>query len=61
VAPCRKYPEVWKESLAHWVRAIRGRSEPRVGGADARPSIALIEACYANRKPLEFPWLMPFA
>ena len=42
--------------LADWVHAIQGGGSPRVSGVEARRSIALIEACYAQRKPLIVPF-----
>jgi predicted dehydrogenase len=36
--------------------AIRDGREPYVTGAEGRRSLALIEACYARRRPLVFPW-----
>jgi len=37
--------------------AIRNGHAPTVTGAEAMRSVALIEACYAARQPLELPWL----
>lgn len=45
--------------LEDWVEAITDKRQPRVPGEEGRKSVALIEACYKNRKPLEFPWLSP--
>ena len=38
-------------------KSIRGGSTPAVCGVEARRSLALIEACYAARQPLHFPWV----
>jgi predicted dehydrogenase/nucleoside-diphosphate-sugar epimerase len=46
-----------KAQLDDWLEAITDKRPPRVPGEEARKSIALIEACYNNRKPLEQPWL----
>jgi predicted dehydrogenase len=51
--------ELLKAELEDWVEAIINKRQPRVPGEEGRKSIALIEACYKNRKPLEFPWLQP--
>jgi len=42
--------------MADFVRAIVTRTAPAVSGAEARRSVALIEACYRGRKPLVFPF-----
>jgi len=40
-----------------WLRAIREGVPPRVPGAEAKRSIWLIGACYANRRRWELPWV----
>ena len=42
--------------IADFVRAIDTRTTPAVTGAEARRSVALIEACYRERQPLVFPF-----
>jgi predicted dehydrogenase len=42
-----------------FLEAIRTGRPPAVSGAEARRSIALIEACYAARRPLKLPWVEP--
>ncbi|HEV8579119.1 MAG TPA: Gfo/Idh/MocA family oxidoreductase [Thermoanaerobaculia bacterium] len=42
--------------LEDFAAAIRGRREPFVPGLEGRRSLALIEACYARRRPLDLPW-----
>jgi predicted dehydrogenase len=37
--------------------AIRNGRSPEVSGEDARRIMGLIENCYAQRQPLELPWL----
>jgi len=44
--------------LADWVSAIRSGGLPRVSGVEGRRSVALIEACYAQRGPLVLPWVV---
>lgn len=51
--------DLLKAELEDWVEAITSKREPRVPGEEGRKSVALIEACYKNRKPLELPWLSP--
>ena len=48
-----------KVELEDWVEAITEKRQPRVTGEEGRKSVALIEACYKNRRPLELPWLSP--
>lgn len=43
--------------LEDWVEAIQTKRELYVTGEEARKSVALIEACYKNRKPFEMPGL----
>jgi len=40
-----------------WLRAIREGVPPQVPGAEAKRSIGLIGACYANRRRWELPWV----
>ncbi len=40
-----------------FLAAIREGRPPSVTGADGRRSIALIQACYAERRPLNLPWV----
>lgn len=47
-----------KAELEDWTEAIVNKTEPRVTGKEGRKSVALIEECYKNRKPLELPWLI---
>jgi predicted dehydrogenase len=42
--------------LDNFLDVAAGRSTPLVSAADVRPSIALIEACYANRRRFDLPW-----
>jgi len=51
--------DLLKAELEDWIEAIMGKTQPRVPGEEGRKSVALIEACYKNRKPLELPWLLP--
>ncbi|MBA7626835.1 Inositol 2-dehydrogenase/D-chiro-inositol 3-dehydrogenase [subsurface metagenome] len=51
--------DLLEAEIEDWVEAITAKREPRVLGEEGRKSVALIEACYKNRKPLELPWLSP--
>jgi len=42
--------------LDNFLEVVAGRSAPLVSASDVRPSIALIEACYANRQRFDVPW-----
>jgi len=42
--------------LENFTRAMSGQEAPRVPASATRDSIAVIEACYANRKHLPAPW-----
>lgn len=50
------WEEVYAEQLGAFAKAIRGESEAGVSGRDALPSVALIERCYRERRPLSEPW-----
>jgi predicted dehydrogenase len=49
---------VYRE-LRDFFDAIAQGGVPRSGGAAIIPSIALMERCYAIKKPLTQPWLLP--
>jgi predicted dehydrogenase len=50
------FTDVFIRQIDDFAKAVRGRGEPFVPGAEGRRSLALIESCYAQRKPLELPW-----
>jgi predicted dehydrogenase len=45
--------------LDDFVDAIAGRRGPFVPGLEGRRAVALIETCYARRRPLREPWTFP--
>lgn len=49
-------PALFARQLADFVGAIREGRPPFVPGSEARRAVALIEACHANRQPLDLPW-----
>jgi predicted dehydrogenase len=49
--------DLFRVQLVDWVAAIRRGRPPAVPGAEGCRSVALIERCYAQRKPLLLPWL----
>jgi predicted dehydrogenase len=55
----RPYLTLFEHQLRDFVEAIRLGRPPFVSGSEGRRSIALIEACYAIRRPLEQPWDYP--
>ena len=50
---------VFARQLADVVGAIRGGRPPLVSGVDGRRVVALVEACYALRRPLRRSWDYP--
>lgn len=50
------FTDVFVRQIDDFARAIRLRREPFIPGIEGRRSLALIEACYAQRQPLELPW-----
>jgi predicted dehydrogenase len=50
------FTDVFVRQIDDFARAIRLRREPLIPGVEGRRSLALIEACYAQRQLLELPW-----
>ena len=48
--------DAFVRQIDDFAAAVRERREPFVPGREGRRSLALIEACYARRQPLELPW-----
>src|SRR5262249_14099195 len=48
--------DLFEPQLEQFIRAIRFRERPVVGGSEARRSIELLEACYRTRQPWTQPW-----
>jgi predicted dehydrogenase len=57
--PAYTNPQCFIAQLQNVLAATRGGCDVRVGGRDGERVTRLIEACYANRRPLEQPWLEP--
>jgi predicted dehydrogenase len=53
------FPGAFQLQLADFVAAAREGREPRVPGREGRRAVALVEACYARRRPLDLPWDEP--
>lgn len=50
--------DLMRAQLEDWIAAIHNQRNPYITGEEAAKSVALIEACYKARKPLEMPWLL---
>ena len=48
--------EAFIAELEDFAQAIQQRRAPMISGHEARQSIALIQTCYENRRPLRLPW-----
>lgn len=61
--PAPRHDVVDLTAVAHddFLGAIRRGGQTAVPGDEGRRSIALIEACYRNRRQLVLPWDMPWA
>lgn len=53
------FSRMYADQLRAFARAIREGSEPVVSGESVLGTVALIERCYRERKPLPLPWLRP--
>lgn len=53
----QSYVDLMAAQLADWVSAFAGGNLIGASGVEGRCSIALIEACYAERRPLMLPWI----
>ena len=51
--------DLMASQLDNWIETIQKKHPPLVSGKDANRSIALIEACYKERKSIDMPWLRP--
>jgi predicted dehydrogenase len=49
--------ELFRAQLVDWAESIQSERPPAVTGTDGRRAVALIEACYAQRRPLVLPWV----
>jgi predicted dehydrogenase len=59
--PPRALVDLCTRELRDVVSAIANGHPPGVTGHDGRKSVALVEACYAVRRPLEYAWEAPLA
>jgi len=57
--PKQTIRKLFELQITDWLQAIERGQQPMVSGTEAVRSIALIEACYAQRELLELPWVRP--
>jgi predicted dehydrogenase len=53
------FADLFAPQIHDWIDAIQTGRPPTVPATEARRSVALIEACYAQRQPLDLPWVLP--
>ena len=53
------FHDAFVRQLDDFASAVREGREPRVLGREGRRAVALVEACYAQRRPLALPWESP--
>lgn len=54
--PARTFDDFSDALLSNFTEVMSGRAKPITSAADARPSIAVIDACYARRMQIDEPW-----
>lgn len=57
--PRQPVHEPFRLQMRDWLHAIATGTAPLVSPAEAARSVALIEACYSERRTWELPWLRP--
>jgi predicted dehydrogenase len=57
-ARVQRTQDVFHGQLDDFAEAILTRRAPRIPGPQGQGSVALLEACYAARRPLRQPWLL---
>jgi len=53
------FHDAFVRQLDDFAAAVSEHREPRVPGSEGRRAVALVEACYARRRPLALPWELP--
>lgn len=51
------FTSLFEPQIQDWLEAIRGEHPPAAPGTEAIRTVQLMEACYAQRQRLEFPWV----
>lgn len=54
-----KINDVFDRQIEDFATAILNHCSPFVPGHEGRRAVELIQNCYASRKKLEYPWLLP--
>ena len=54
-----KTDDLFRLQIEDWLRAIESGRSPLVPPEEGARSVALIEACYRERRLLELPWIRP--
>ena len=49
--------EPYRAEIDDWLTAIRTGKKPKLSGQSCLPTMAVIDACYAQRTPMNWPWL----
>ena len=55
------FPQLMADQMDDFADAVRNDRAPLADGAAGREIVALIERCYAEARPMEFPWARPIA
>lgn len=55
--PRQRMGDLFRLQLEDWLHAVETGGEPSVSGAEGARSVALIEACYKERRLLDLPWV----
>jgi predicted dehydrogenase len=59
--PRQSIEQAYAEQLQSFSQTIHNGSKPAVAGEEILDSVALIDRCYRERMPLEFPWERTFS
>lgn len=57
--PGQSWADVYAEQLTRFVAAVNGGESSAMTDLDAMAGVRLIDACYADRRPLACPWDRP--
>ena len=50
--------DLFTAQLSEWIEVSKTRLKSIICGTEGRRSVALIEKCYRNRKPMNLPWVL---
>ena len=54
--PSQGYGDLYLGQIADWLDSIKSVRPAKCSGEEAAKSVELIEVCYRDREPLDFPW-----